>query len=323
MSTYTSERIVPPTPAQTTAPTAFVRDTPLVVNHNAPSKDRYQLAREKVLGNAKTPTPEPTAPVEEQPTITEESKAVEPGISLSPQMAALARKEQKFRQQEQALKAKEKALEDRLTKIAELEALEKKLKAKDYSGLENLVDYNDYTNYIIEKSEKVTPEQEALKKLDAKVEAVTKQQQDNLDKQFKYAVEQRRQEVKALVTSNPEYSAIKELDQSEAVVQHILDTWEHDSVELSPEQAAKEVEEVLLERAKKWSSLSKLKPAEPKTEPEGKQLPPLKPGPVKTLTNSMQATGEIKRPNKSFEHMSDRERWAEARRRAEEKMKKG
>jgi len=113
------------------------------------------------------------------------------------------------------------------------------------------------------------------------------------------------------------------LKMQEAVVQHILDTWEHDNIDLTPEQAAKEVEELLIERANeeyaKLSGLSKIKSKSAVVD-EKKQLPPLKQG-IKTLTNNMTATGEIKRPAKSFQGMTDNERWAEARRRAEEKLK--
>ncbi len=249
----------------------------------------------------------------------EPGEKTEEAVTLSPHMAALARKEQQFRRNEQALKVKEQALEAERAEIAELKAMKAKIAAKDFSGLENLVKYEDYTNYLIEKESSQTPEQQALKKLEAKLESLETSQKDDVSKRFEAAVTERRKAVTSLVESNEEYSTIKELKLQEAVVQHILDTWEHDEVDLSPEEAAKEVEAELLDRANKWTSLSKLKP---KTTPEveQKELPPLKPG-IKTLTNNMAATGEIKRAVKPLHLMSDVERYAEARRRAEERLK--
>lgn len=244
---------------------------------------------------------------------------VPPSISLSPAAAALARKEAKFRQQEQAMKADREKLEADRKEIEELRALKSKLQAKDYSGVEGLVDYNEYTNYLIEKGAATTPEQERIKVLDDKLSSVEKQLKDDVTKRFEAAVSERRQAVKKLVETDTAYPAIKRSKQEEAVVQHILDTWEKDSVDLSVEQAAKEVESLLVENAKKWAALVQPEPVL-EAEATPKELPPLKPK-VKTLTNDMSATGDVKRPLRSYQGMSDAERWAEARRRAEEKLK--
>lgn len=244
----------------------------------------------------------------------------EESVSLSPAAAALARKEQAFRRQQQELKAKEQALEAERQEIAELKALKSKLANKDYSDLEKLAPYDEYTNYLIEKSSSTTPEQEEIKKLRSEIEEVRDSHKKEIDQRFEAAVNERRKAVTSLVDSDPAYSSIKELKLQEAVVQHILDTWEHDSVDLPIEQAAKEVEELLNERAAKFASLSKFKSQQKPVE-EKKELPPLKPG-IKTLTNNMAATGEIKRPQRSFADMkSDSERYAEAKRRVLEKSK--
>lgn len=240
-------------------------------------------------------------------------------VTLSPQMAALARKEQRFRREQQDLKARATALDAERAEIAELKALKAKLAAKDFSGIEDLVKYDDYTNYLIEKTSGSTPEQEAVRKLAAEVDGIKKSHSEDVSKRFEAAINERRKAVTQLVESNEEYSSIKELKLQEAVVQHILDTWENDGIDLSPEEAAKEVEKELIERAGKWTALSKLKPKEDATA-ELKQLPPLKPQ-IKTLTNNMSVSGEVKRPVKSLQFMTQEERYAEARRRAEEKLK--
>lgn len=268
-----------------------------IVSHE--TKPEVEVSGQPAISAEKVPT--------EVPVKTEET------VTLSPQVAALARKEQEYRRKEAALSAER-------AEIAELKALKAKLANKDFSGIEDLVKYDDYTQYLIDKQEATTPEQQAVKKLATEVENLKKSQADDVSKRFEAAVQERRRAVTSLVETNEDYSSIKELKMQEAVVQHILDTWENDQIDLSPEEAAKEVEAELIERANKLSALSKLKPKAPAIEDPKNTLPPLKPQ-LKTLTNNMAATGEIKRPVKSFQSMTDNERYAEAKRRVEEKLK--
>lgn len=249
-------------------------------------------------------------------------------VTLSPAAAALARKEQRFRREEAELRAKTAELEKEKAELAEARALKTKLDAKDYNGIEKFLPYDDYTNYLIEKDAALDPQTAALQKVQSEIDAVKKTQQDDISKRFDAAVAERKAAVASLVEANPEFSAIKELKRQDAVVQHILDTWEHDSVNLSVEQAAKEVEQLLIEEANVWAKLSKLTQQQaPSAESAApvtstRELPPLKPK-VQTLTNNMNATGETKRPVKSFHGMSDQERYAEARRRVQERQAQG
>lgn len=300
---YTKEAIADTTTAIPTAPPAVMRD---------------EMVREPYSTRAQPKTPPVGQENKGGDVALEETKPAADTVTLSPQVAALARREQKFRQQQQELAAQKKTLEAEKAEIAQLKAMKEKLAAKDYSGLEGLVDYEAYTDYSIKKLNGTDPNQEALKKLETEMEGMKKTQQDSLNKQYEAAVNQRRVAVKELVETKEDFSRIKGMGLQEAVVQHILDTFENDSLELSPEQAAKEVEELLLEKANQWAKFSSLKTS---PEPdEKKQLPPLKQG-LKTITNQV-TTGEINRPAKSFQHMSDQERWAEARRRAEERLQK-
>lgn len=254
----------------------------------------------------------------------EETKSPEESVKLSPQLAALARKEQRFRQQQQALEKERLAIEAEKTELAQLKAMKEKLAAKDYSGLEELgVDYNEYSQYQINKLNGSDPVQSELKKLNDKVSEIEKSAQDQVTKQFEAAVNERRLAAKELIEKSTEFPRLKKAGATEAVVKHILDTWEHDSKELSIEQAAKEVEEVLVEQAKEWAALLEddKEVADATPDEEKKPLPPLKAG-LKTLTNQVTA-GELKRTPKPYHTMSDSERWAEARKRAEEKLQQG
>jgi hypothetical protein len=288
-----------------------VRSEEYVVDHKA-NQRRRQTAAQNIEKSGQQGINATSGNSEESKSTSEET------VTLSPAAAALARKEQAFRRQQQELKEQMTSLEKERAEIAELKAIKAKLAAKDYSDIEKFVPYDEYTNYLIEKDSGSTPEQQELQRLNTELETVKKAQSDEVSKRLEAAVEERRKAVTALVDADVNYSTIKELNMQEAVVQHIRDTWDQDSVELTPEQAAKEVEEILNEKAAKWASLSKFKSKQ--SVDEKKELPPLKPG-VKTLTNNMAATGEIKRPARSYEGMNDSQRYAEAKRRAQEKLK--
>lgn len=307
---FEREMIAPNTSAQSSQPQAQMREERTI--------DPYkQVQRPIKIGQANTNVgAAQSAAAEEPAAVPAES------VSLSPAAAALARKEQKFRQEQASLKARETALEKERLEIAEFKALKAKLDSKDYSAIEGMVPYDEYTNYHVNKLNGSSAEAQKIAELEAKITDVDKRHQDDVAKRFEAAVNERRVAVKKLVSDDVQFSSIKELNAEEAVIQHILDTWENDNVDLSPEQAAKEVEEIIVERAGKWAALSKMKPKTEIAEADQKnlELPPLKAS-VKTITNDMAPTGEIKRPQKSLHGMSDSERWAEARRRAEEKLK--
>lgn len=287
-----------------------------------------EMREEKVLNPYQ---PRPTRPLATPPPVgqadmgrgTEEAaKPSEETVKLSPQIAALARKEQKFRQQLAELEKQKAVVAAEKSEIAELRAMRDKLAAKDYSGLEGLVDYNDYSQYQVNKLNGMDPVQEEFKKLNGKISEIEKSAQENVSKQFEAAVNERRTAAAQLIEKTDQFPKLKKAKATEAVVKHILDTWEHDSEELSVEQAAKEVEEGIIERAKQWASLlEEEKEGELLEEGKAKLLPPMKAA-VKTLTNQVTA-GELKRPQKSYQGMNDQDRWAEARRRAEEKLQTG
>lgn len=263
--------------------------------------------------------------IKDDKTKAEEPSQTADSVTLSPQVAALARKEQKFRQEQEKLKLERDALAAEKAELAQLKELKSKLAAEDYSALEGSVDYEKYTQYLLNKQAATTPEQEALKKLSDEVTGMKKASEEQLTKQFEAAVNDRKLAAIKLIETDPALNefnskimkAMPTVKLSEVVVQHILDTWEHDSEELSVEQASKEVQEEITKKANAWASLieSTTPPAE-----EKKQLPPLKQG-LKTITNQVTA-GEVTRPVKSFQHMTDSERWAEARKRAEAKLQK-
>lgn len=234
-------------------------------------------------------------------------------VRLSPQLSALARKEQATRQKEKALLEREKALEAKLAKAERFEKLETTLTNKDYSEMEALgLNYEDYVKYVLGKQENKNPQDEKLSALEAEIAALKKSTEENQDEQYNATVAEYRKEIGKLISSDPEFSSVKTLKREEAVLQLILDSFEEDDIQMSVEEAAKLVEEYSVEEAKMFTELPKLKTQ----EPERKQLP--RPMTTKTLTNDMTA-GSNSRPLKSLQHLSESERYAEARRRVEER----
>lgn len=295
-----------------TAPTAGQENGRFGVRSEEIVIDRIE--RPKVQSKAVTP---PVASGTAAPT-----EVPPPGAttSLSAGAAALARREQAFRREQLALKQQLEQSTASSKELEELRALKKKLEDKDFTELEKYAPYDEYTDYHISKLNGISPEQEAIKEVKTELDALKKTQADASEKAKQLALSERKKIVLDLVDKSADFVSIKELKMQDAVVKHIVESWEKDGVDLTPEEACKEVEAELVEYAKKWTGLSKLKVAPEavvETAGKGKPLPPLKPA-IQTLTNSMAATGEIKLPKKSYANMSEVERYKEAARRVQE-----
>lgn len=262
-----------------------------------------------------SPDEEVTATTEESGgqgiTSVEEVETKSPeAVTLSPQLTALARREQKFRQQEQAFKAERAKFESEKAEVAGLQPLRAKLAAKDFSALEDLgVDYNEYTEYLLNKPEGEKPEAKALNEMREELNSFKETQKKNEEKQYEATVSQYRNDIKALVAKDPNFESIKESGAEEHVLQHILDTFEQDGEALSVEEAAKEVEEQIIEDALKLAKLSKV---QAKMAPPKKTLPPpsQKGAGLRTLTQ--QIAPPTSRTYAQFQHLSPKERLAQA-----------
>src|ERR1700721_3619509 len=87
-----------------------------------------------------------------------------------------------------------------------------KLAAKDYSALDGLVDYNDYSGYQVNKLNGTDPVQAEISKLNTKISEMEKQAQDNTSKQFDAAVNERHIATAQLLESKPtEYLRAKKM----------------------------------------------------------------------------------------------------------------
>lgn len=234
----------------------------------------------------------PEAPVTptEQP-ITEKPAAEQE--RLSPQFAALARKEKALRAEANKLKS------ERETWMQE----QGKFKGSDYVPKERLqreaiqvlnemgMSHDQIAQMLLSQP---TAQDPRIPGLLAKIEELQNQTNkidstlnDSQAKAVEGAINQIRNEAKILIDSDAAYETIKASDGLESVVEHIKRTYEEDGVFLSVEDAAKEVEDALVEQAIRLAGLSKVKQ---KLQPpvEEQKLQQIRQSqPIKTLTHDM------------------------------------
>jgi hypothetical protein len=230
--------------------------------------------------------------------------------TLSPQLTALARKEQRIRQQELALKQEKDALAAERADIAQLKAAKSKISAKDYSVLDELgVSYEEWTQYLISKGNP-DPSAERIKQLEDKLSKFESNQVESTNKQYEATVSQYKRDIAKTTETNPKFKGIKAVEAEEHVLQHILDTFKEESVVLTIDEACEDVLSALKDEANRFKALEE----QPEVPQQEKALPPPRTSP-RTLTNSItQSTPS--QPRNQMQHMSPKERLAEAVKRA-------
>ena len=243
-------------------------------------------------------------------TATHEATTPTQAVTLSPQLTALARKQQKLQQEIQAQRDKEAAWTARQADYVPKSDFKAKLKENAAEALNTLgISYDELTNLLLEQQNGADP----VKALKAELDQLKNDQKANVDKQYEATLRQYRAETDSLIAADPKtYHLINKQGRQDAVVQHILETWKEDeSKVLSVSQAAKEVEDVLREQAKKMAdALKELEPATTEETPQAKKtLPPPKAA-LKTLTNQVDVAPT--RTYNQFQFLSPKERLAQA-----------
>jgi len=276
-----------------------------------PSKEfvGYDPKGTTTITNSERKTPEPENLKQETTT-----EATEETVTLSPKISALARKEQAQRQRELALKRREQELEEKLAKAERFDKIQAKIKAGDYSAADELeMDYEKLTNHEIEKRSAKDPQEEKYRTLDEKLAQVAKKQEELEVREYQANQTLWKQEISSFVKANEEeFSSIlhQGKEAEEAVLRLINDSFEEDGIEYTVEEAAKLVEQAIVERGERFYSLPKLQ------KKFGEKLGPPKTSP-KTLTQTMTVTSE-KQSKKPFHLMSESEQLQEAIRRVNE-----
>ncbi len=232
---------------------------------------------------------------------------------LSRQFAQLARQEkinrQKFLQQDQALKAREAALQAKESQTPTApdysNHISKDLFRKDPLGAlqQAGLSYDEVTQQFLNPTT-VDPRlqshieglEEKLKTFEDKFGSLEKSAQERETQAYNSALKQIEVDTKALVAADDTYEMIKATRSEKDVVQLIKETFDKDGTLLSVEEAAQEVEEYLLEEAYKLSNTNKIKAklaaVAPKptvvqqpTQPQKTQM--------KTLTNAQSSTRQL------------------------------
>lgn len=230
-------------------------------------------------------------------------EAPKPGAEDA-RLAQLARREKALRaekRQMQSIKEELAALKSQLgQKPVDERSIREQLKQdflKDPTSFG--LTYEDIGNRYLKQP---SPEEQQMAALKAEIEALKGESKKALDqvaeqqtKAYQDAVKQISREVNLLVDSNAAFETVKAAEAQSAVVAHIEAVYKEEGIVLSAEEAAQEVEEVLLEQAVSFAKLqkvqSRLAPAPQKTEAAqaGSQAP-------KTPTLSRDAMSASSKP---------------------------
>jgi hypothetical protein len=253
--------------------------------HTRPQKS-YGTALAEKMAAAKTAPPQPTSP--SIPHKQAEAIAAAPVDSeqapLSPQFAALARQTAALRKAQQALKQEQ----DRLKAQESSYIPRERFQQDPLAVLAELGITNDrLVELQLNQAGSSDPLQSELKALRAELEAIKSSSQEQVTSQYQQALRQIASDAELLVNNDPTYEITKATGNTQSVVELIEAVFQRDGVVLSVEDAAKEVEDALLENSeqsiKQLSALSKIKARLEAKAPEANQ------GPMATQGASTQA----------------------------------
>lgn len=233
-------------------------------------------------------------------------------VRLSSKISALARKEQAQRQREMAFKRREQELSQKLADAEKFAQIREKIANKDYSGAEELgLSYEEHTQQLLNKQASEDPAEQRARKLEEQIESLKKAQEEQTVREYEANQQLWRQDISRVLQASDDFPTIRELGAEDTVLKHINDSFEQDEIELTTEDACKEIEEALESRVDKYASLTKVR----RKIEESRSLGPPKPG-SKTITQQMTVTSE-KQKTKPFHLMSESEQLAEAIRRVQ------
>jgi hypothetical protein len=236
----------------------------------------------------------------------------EESVTLSSKVSAIARRDQALRQKQKSIEEKERTFAEKMADAEKYRKLTEKLAAKDYSAVDELgLNYEEIVKHELNKEAAKNPEAERVRQLEEKLTSIEKAREEDQVKEYQANQALWKEAIVKAVTDNEDFSTIKELNAEDMVLQHINDSFEEDNVELTVEQAAKDIEDALLERAEKFASVSKIKGKAPETKVLG--APKTQ---IKTITQNM-TTSSLKPVSKPFHLMSESEQIAEAYRRVQ------
>lgn len=211
---------------------------------------------------------------------------------LSPQYAALARKEAAMRTREKELQTKEASFKSQESEIAAMKAQIQKLKENPLEVLNSLgITYDQLVEQAVNQPnpelQSVQNEIKALKDAQKASEEASKSRESA---QRDAAIKQIEHDVTDLVENNPEFSTVKEAGAASDVVELIVKTFDETGKLLTVDEAAQAIETELFEEAMKITGFSKVKAKLTPQVVEANKETVSKQQPIKTLTNTMSTT---------------------------------
>jgi hypothetical protein len=219
---------------------------------------------------------------------TEEATPVA-NVSLTPQYAKLVREQKALREQQQALKAERESWEKQRDSdyIPKQKLQENALAALAEAGISSEQLLQLQLDAPSAQDTQAAQLQAKIDALEAKLNGFDESQKQKVSQDYQQAVAVIRQDVTQLVENDPAYETIKVEGEVESVVQLIERVFQTEGKILSPEEAAKSVEEKLLERTvDKFKKLSQLKKLKERIEPSA-PVDATASAAGKTLTNKM------------------------------------
>ncbi len=263
---------------------------------------------------AKEEIPKQVSNVEAEPAVDAGPQAPEETVTLAPKASAIFRKEQAQRQKEQQLARREKELADKIEAGEKYLKLQERLKAKDYSAVDELgLSSNELASYEVDKLASQDPAEQRARKLEEEIANLKKAQEERSIEEYKHnqilwkqALTDTFKDAEKYPESN--YAKSKGTDVEQLALQLINDSFDEDGIELNEDKAAEYVEEYFKDRAKFFEgspTLSKNKASADKV------LGPPK-GSTKTITQTMTTTPKTAPASKPFHLMSESEQIAEA-----------
>lgn len=250
-----------------------------------------------------------------QPIIPESTQA--PAVTLSPQLTALTRSQQKLQKEIQAQRDKEANWEKEKASYVSKESIKTRLQQNAAEALAELgTNYEEITNLHVAQLNGADP----VAALEAKVKAIEDSQVQATEKQFEAIIKQYKSEAGKLVKADAQKFAFLDAnpDWIDGAVQYIVDEWEaNPDKEVSLDEALALAEENLRDDAKKHASiLEKIKAPQTTAEapviPGKKTLPPPRTATAaRTLTHAVES-GTPTRTTNQFQHMNMKERLAAA-----------
>lgn len=252
--------------------------------------------------------PEVAAPDSIEPAVAA-SKPAEESPQLSPQYAALARKEKALRQQIREFKVQQDAFkaEQDAAKLRPAPSVDTskyierdRVKADPVNTLQELgLSYEELTQSILNQSQQDPYTKAALARMESqlklqeeRIAAQNKALEDQQSQSYTQALNQITAEAKNLVKDGDAFEMIKAVDGVKDVVSLIERTFKEDGHMLSVEEACQLVEEDLVEQIEKLTRTQKIqKRLQPASSKPASQQPEAPKQPehaqLKTLTNAV------------------------------------